>query len=83
MGIGSRKDLNNVDFNDEIKIDEQKIDVIFSILPLNIFGKPIWVIYMKAKPEDLVSEVIKRFMHRINYLPEDIVKFGFICKGSN
>ena len=78
MGIGSCKDLNNGYFNDEIKIVEQKIDVIFRILPLNIFGKPKMVFHMISKPEDLVSEVIEKFMHRVGMSSKDLVFFGFI-----
>ena len=38
MGITSCKDLNNADFNDEIKVVDHQIHVTFSIIPLNIFG---------------------------------------------
>ena len=83
MGITSCKDLNYVDINDEIKVVEKQIDVIFDIIPRDIFDNPR-IIRMKAKPEDLVSEVIERFMSRVGRSSEELEKFGFISNnGSN
>ena len=81
MGITSCKDLNNADFNDEIKVVDHQIHVTFSRIPLNIFGKPSCVIPMIVKPEDLVSEVINKFMFRVGLSSEDIKNIGFICNG--
>ena len=38
------------------------------------------VFHMISKPEDLVSEVIERFMSTVGRPSEDLIKIAFICK---